>query len=320
MSSALRAYDAHSRNHSCVASISRSASIDGVIEVELPELSVVALTWGPDDGPLALLVHGFPDTAWTWRHVGPALAEAGWRVVAPFSRGYAPTDRAPDGNYQVGALVRDVVDLHAALGGDSGSLLVGHDWGAMTAYGVGAFAPMLFGRIVAMSLPPMPTLQRAFRGRAAIRLGLRQARNSWYVVANQLPGVSESAFGPLARRLWADWSPGYDGAVDVSHVREAIRDPERTAAAIGYYRAMLQPDRNGPTYAVQQAAAALTSPKPYLYLHGTRDGALGAPTEEDVLANLAPGSRAEIIDGVGHFLQLEKPDVVNDLVIEWLTT
>jgi pimeloyl-ACP methyl ester carboxylesterase len=288
-----------------------------VIEVELPELSVVALTWGPDDGPLALLVHGFPDTAWTWRHVGPALAEAGWRVVAPFSRGYAPTDRAPDGNYQVGALVRDVVDLHAALGGDSGSLLVGHDWGAMTAYGVGAFAPTLFGRIVAMSLPPMPTLQRAFRGRAAIRLGLRQARNSWYVVANQLPGVSESAFGPLARRLWADWSPGYDAAEDLGYLAAALPSRVRRAAAVSYYRAFAQPWRRSRRYAAEQRASTGVPSVPTLYLHGDRDGAMLPEVGAQVGPDLPPGSRAAMVSGAGHFPQLEQPAAVIEEILRF---
>ena len=269
-----------------------------------------------DTGPLAVCLHGFPDTAHTWRHLLPRLADAGYRAVAPFLRGYAPTSVPSDGEYGVGALAADAIAFADALGGSPDDVLIGHDWGAFATYCAGAFAPDRFRRYVTMAVPPMGATMGSFFTYA-------QLKRSFYVFLFQTPlaegAVPMDDFAFIAG-LWADWSPGYDGAVDVSHVREAIRDPERTAAAIGYYRAMLQPDRNGPTYAAHQAAAALTSPKPYLYLHGTRDGALGAPTAEDVLANLAPGSRAEIIDGVGHFLQLEKPDVVNDLVIEWLTT
>ena len=267
-------------------------------------------------GPLALCLHGFPDSAWTWRHLLPALADAGFHAVAPFLRGYAPSSVPADGRYQTAALGLDANALHEQLGGDGSAVLVGHDWGAMATYVAGNHEPDRWRRLVTMAVPPAGAVASGF-------LTYQQLRKSWYMFFFQ-HGLSDIVVGmndlSFIDSLWADWSPGYDGAVDVSHVREAIRDPERTAAAIGYYRAMLQPDRNGPTYAAQQAAAALTSPKPYLYLHGTQDGALGAPTEEAVLANLAPGSRAEIIDGVGHFLQLEKPDVVNDLVIEWLTT
>src|SRR3954468_21252852 len=87
------------------------------------------LTWGPADGPLALCLHGFPDSAHTWRLLGPALADAGFRVVAPFMRGYAPTTGPADGRYQTGMLASDAIELHAALGGDERAVLIGHDWG-----------------------------------------------------------------------------------------------------------------------------------------------------------------------------------------------
>jgi len=72
-----------------------------VLTLDLPHLRVSALAWGPPDGRLALCLHGFPDTAWTWRHVGPILAAHGYRVVAPFSRGYAPTAIPDDGDYHI---------------------------------------------------------------------------------------------------------------------------------------------------------------------------------------------------------------------------
>ena len=73
---------------------------------ELNGMNFAALAWGPEHGPLALCLHGYPDTAHTWRHLGPYLGERGWRVVAPFMRGYGPTDLAPDGAYQLGAQCR----------------------------------------------------------------------------------------------------------------------------------------------------------------------------------------------------------------------
>ena len=81
-----------------------------------------------ESGPLALCLHGFPDTAHTWRHLLPALAGAGFRSVAPFMRGYAPTSVPPDGRYQTGALALDANALHDALGGDDAAVIIGHDW------------------------------------------------------------------------------------------------------------------------------------------------------------------------------------------------
>jgi pimeloyl-ACP methyl ester carboxylesterase len=91
--------------------------------------------------PLALCLHGFPDSAHTWRHLLPALAEAGFHAVAPFLRGYAPIRVPDDACYSIGALVADVVALHQALDGDGQAVLIGHDWGAEAAYGAATFAP-----------------------------------------------------------------------------------------------------------------------------------------------------------------------------------
>src|ERR1700722_16470408 len=79
-------------------------------------------------GPLALCLHGFPDSPWTYRYLLPELAKAGYRAVAPFMRGYAPTEVPPDGHYRTGDLGKDVVPLHGALGGDAHAVLIAHDW------------------------------------------------------------------------------------------------------------------------------------------------------------------------------------------------
>src|SRR5213080_3045646 len=84
--------------------------------------------------PLALCLHGFPDSAQTWRHLLPELAAAGFRAVAPWTRGYAPTDVPAGSDYDIGTLAADVNTLHDALAGDEDAVLVGHDWGAITAY------------------------------------------------------------------------------------------------------------------------------------------------------------------------------------------
>src|SRR4249920_172110 len=113
-------------------------------------------------GPLALCLHGFPDSAHTWRHLMPELAGAGFHAVAPFMRGYAPTGLSPDGHYPLGALVADAVALHEALDGDERAVLIGHDWGAETAYGAAAVAPERWRRLVTLGVPPLALDERIF--------------------------------------------------------------------------------------------------------------------------------------------------------------
>src|SRR2546423_8762255 len=139
---------------------------------EIATIRANDLTFGyleAGDGPLALCLHGFPDSAWTWRHLLPALADAGYHAVAPWLRGYAPTAVPADGRYQSGALVADAVALHDAFGGDGDAVLVGHDWGAIAAYGAAAVAPDRWRRVVT---GPVPAL--AGRGPDLVRFPLRK--------------------------------------------------------------------------------------------------------------------------------------------------
>lgn len=269
---------------------------------------------GPPAGPLALCLHGFPDTAHTWRHLLPALADAGYHAVAPFLRGYAPSALAPDGRYQTGALSRDANALHAALGGGPDAVLIGHDWGALAAYGAVGHEPGRWRRVVTAAVPPPGAVMSGF-------FGYDQLRRSWYTFFFQSP-LADMAV-PMddyvfIDRLWADWSPGYDAAWDVARVKEAIGTPERTAAAIGYYRALYDPDLHDPGLADEQAAGLLPTPVPTLYLHGADDGCfalegIGAPLEF-----LGAGSELTVIDDAGHFLQLEQPGAVNARITAFL--
>ncbi|WP_038854451.1 alpha/beta fold hydrolase, partial [Mycobacterium avium] len=110
----------------------------GWIDVTGPAGDLKALTWGPPDGPLALCLHGFPDTPYGWRKLAARLADAGWRVVAPFMRGYAPSAIPSDGSYHVGALMDDALRVRAAAGGTDNDVVIGHDWGAIAATGLAA--------------------------------------------------------------------------------------------------------------------------------------------------------------------------------------
>jgi pimeloyl-ACP methyl ester carboxylesterase len=285
------------------------------IKVTANGLEFACFTDGPEDGPLALCLHGFPDSAHTWRHLLPELAAAGFHAVAPFLRGYAPTAVPADGRYQVGALVQDSNALHQVLGGGPDAVIIGHDWGALAAYGAVAHEPDRWLRAVTAAVPPTASIGMSL-------LSYAQLQKSWYMFFFLSP-LAEAAL-PLddydfIDNLWRDWSPGYDGKWDVARVKESIGDPERIVAAIGYYRAMWDPTLQVPELADEQTAALLPTPKPTLYLHGRDDGCMLLSSIDSPLQYMADGSAFEVVDDAGHFLHVERPDVVNHHIIEFLT-
>jgi len=269
---------------------------------------------GPDGGPLALCLHGFPDSAHTWRHLLPALGDAGYHAVAPWMRGYAPTQVPADGRYQTGALAADAGALHETLGGDGRAVLIGHDWGAAAATGAAVHEPTRWSRVVTMAVPPLAAMASSFFTYA-------QLKRSFYIFVFQTP-LAEAAVSlddhAFIDGLWADWSPGYDASWDVARVKEAIGGPDNLTAAIGYYRAMFDPTLQDPVYAAAQAATAGTPPQPTLYLHGADDGCLARDAVGDVLPFLSPGSEQVTVADAGHFLQVEQPGVVNDHILRFI--
>lgn len=267
------------------------------------------------EGPLALCLHGFPDSAWTWRHLLPALADAGFRAVAPFMRGYAPTSVPADGRYQTAVLGLDACALHDALGGDGEAVLIGHDWGAMATYAAANHEPDRWRRVVAMAVPPAGAVAGAFLQYAQLKL-------SWYMFFFQHPfadGVVPMGDFDFLDGLWADWSPGYDAAEDLARAKDCLRDPANLAAALGYYRATIGGVGVDPALSDVQGKAGEPTPQPTLYLHGRTDGCMLidiAETARDFLP--AEGSRMELVDDAGHFLHLERPDHVNQLVVDFV--
>jgi pimeloyl-ACP methyl ester carboxylesterase len=290
-----------------------------LISLALPSVDLQAFAWGPADGTLALCLHGFPDTPYTWRHLGPRLAEQGYRVVAPFGRGYAPSGMAHDGDYHVGALMYDAIEIHRSLGSDDQSVVIGHDWGALTSYGLAAYEGSPFRTVVSMAVPPIGAFKPS-RSDAALMVKLygRQAFLSWYTLFVQLPRLSERSLDKLVPLLWRRWSPGFDATEDLRYVFEALPTAEHRTAVLGYYRATLRPGRPHERYRPMQKALAGQARTPTLYLHGAGDGCMQAGFAERARDVLPPRSDVQIVQGAGHFLQLEQPEVVGDLIIEYL--
>ena len=257
-------------------------------------------------GPLALCLHGFPDAAYTWRHLLPVLAGAGFHAVAPFMRGYAPTAIPADGAYHLGALVADAVALHEVLGGDANAVLIGHDWGAEAAYGAAACAPDRWRRLVTLAMPPAALDEVLFSD-------YEQLKRSFYLFMFKEPaGFAETVVArddlAFLDKLWRDWSPGFEPGEHLARVKDCLRQPANLAAALGYYRA-----------AADQEAAGRQAPQPTLYLHGARDGCIGVDLVRGAERLLAPSSRMIVIDEAGHFLHLEEPGQVNDHILSWVT-
>jgi pimeloyl-ACP methyl ester carboxylesterase len=289
--------------------------------VQLGGLTFGVLECGPPGGPLVLCLHGFPDTAWSFRHLLPQLAEAGFFAVAPYLRGYSPSSTSPDGRYPIAALINDTVRLHEHFGGGADAALVGHDWGAPIAYGAAAFAPRRFGRVVGLAIPPTGAFVQGL-------LDFDQLQLSFYMFFFQTvfaEGVVAANDFEFLARLWGKWSPGYGATEDLARVRAALARPENLSAALGYYRAAF--DFSPPPDGLElEAGAALAAvPQPTLYLHGRDDGCFSSATleREDVAATLrgllGPGSEVATLDGLGHWLHLEAPDLVNQRIVSWLT-
>ena len=266
-------------------------------------------------GPIALCVHGFPDSAHTWRFLMPQLAQAGFRAIAPFTRGYAPTSLAPDDCYQTGALAADVNAIHEALGGDEHAVLIGHDWGASTAFIAAANAHQRWSRVVAMSVPPGLTFRKALLG------NLAQIKRSWYMFYFQ-SALAEAAVPAndyaLIQMLWKDWSPDFESKHDLENFKKCVSNPSNLKAALGYYRATLGSGKKLDVYNDLQTKGLEPLTQPTLYLHGKKDGCIGVELAEEARTT-CPWLEVRVIDEVGHFMQVEDPKLVNQHIIEWVT-
>src|SRR5262245_47000924 len=273
------------------------------------------LAAGPEDGPLVVFLHGFPELARSWRHQLPALGAAGYRAVAPDMRGYGDTDL--QGPYDVGTLVRDVTGIVGALGRER-AVVVGHDWGGAVAWAVAARHPELVEGLVAINCPPASALAHAMRHSRT------QLRKSWYILFFQLPWLPERRMAAdgasVVARALVGGSHRRDAwpAEELAAYRAAFARPGRAKAAIDWYRASFRRSlrrrrRSGPS---RRVAA------PTLVLWGVEDRFLERElVSPEVLRRvLADGNVPEVIyiEDAGHFLQNEVPERVNEELLRWL--
>jgi len=278
-------------------------------------LEFATLEAGSSGAPLALCLHGFPDTALSFRHLLPVLASVGYHAVAPWMRGYAPTQAPADGRYQSALLACDARALVEAFG-QSRAVLVGHDWGALAATGAAILAPERVRKLVTLAVP-----HRTMGLALASNYDLQ--KRSWYMFFFQSP-FAEAAIAArdfaFLDRIWQDWSPGFVPAPeDREALKRCFRSPGVLAAALGYYRATLDPTRQAPELAADQLRIMSAEvPVETLYLHGTRDGCVGVEVARGMEGGFPKGLRTVIVEEAGHFLHLERPRVVNEAILDFL--
>lgn len=268
------------------------------------------------DGPLMLCLHGFPDHAPTFRHQLAGFAAQGYRVVAPYMRGYAPTGPAPDGVYRTAALAQDALALIDALGG-APAVLIGHDWGATAAYGAALFAPEKVRRLITMAVPYGTGMAKA------LLTDPDQQRRSWYMGYFQMyfaeAAVAANDFAFIAR-LWRDWSPGYEmPADDWAALRATFAGDGVVAAALQYYRQTFSGvPAEGELATLQARIGREAIGVPALYLHGADDGCIAPGLEGDMAALFPKGLEKQVVANAGHFLHLEQPETVNRLIGDFI--
>jgi pimeloyl-ACP methyl ester carboxylesterase len=259
---------------------------------------------GPSDGPVVILLHGFPETSSCWDRVVGGLHEGGFRTLAPDQRGYSPRAR-PKGrrDYAVAELVADVICLADTAGAERFHL-VGHDWGGIIAWYLAARHPERLTTMSSLSTPHPAAFQASL-------LRSTQAMKSYYMLAFQIPALPEFAMmsgdGRGLRRALRK-----SGLADelVDQYLAALRHPGALTAALNYYRALPLGGRS----AVRCGDITV----PALYVWSTKDVALGRTAAELTARHVTAPYRFEILDGVSHWIPEEAPEAVTSLLLEHL--
>lgn len=255
---------------------------------------------GPIDGERVVLLHGFPQDSRSWDGVAAWLHEAGYRTFAPDQRGYSPGARPPRRrDYRIPLLVGDAVAIIEQVGDGSPVHLVGHDWGAIVAWGVAAQHPDLVRSLTAVSVPHPAAFLRAFATST-------QLFKSWYMLAFQMPWVPELL---LSNESVGRFVLSRSGQPDAAVTRDAARLADRSAVrgGVNWYRAMLWSD---PKATLESVTV------PTLMVWSDGDVAVGPAGVEATPRYVSGPYRSATLAGVSHWIPDEVPDELARLVVE----
>jgi pimeloyl-ACP methyl ester carboxylesterase len=266
---------------------------------------------GPGDGAPVVLLHGFPELSHSWRHQIPALAAAGYRVLAPDLRGYGESDR-PQAveDYAIPKLVGDLAGLLDEVGGTAH--LVGHDWGGSLCWVMSATQPQRVRSLTILNSPHPIASAEARRESDA------QKAKSWYMLLFQFPGVAETYlsaddFANLRSFVFDTAPPETFPEEDRRVFIDSLARDGALTAALNYYRA------NMPAAAWIRTPAQLPQVTvPTMVVWGEEDAYLGLELLDRSLTKIAAPVRVERLPGVGHWIQQQAPDRVNALLLDWL--
>ena len=277
--------------------------------IEANGLSFVVDEAGEGDR-VALLLHGFPESRFSWRHQIPLLAALGWRVVAPDLRGYGETSRPPrKADYVIDRLVEDVAALFDACGARE-RLLVGHDWGAAIAWAFALDRPRPLDGLVIMNVPHPAVLARVMKA------SWRQPLRSWYMAFFQLPGLPEAMM--TARRAQAIGQAFVGMAVDKARFPPEVTEVYRRNALLpGAMTAMINYYRANTGMLTRWGATPPVIEVPTLMIWGEEDTALAIENTEGY-EPLVSDFTLRRLPGVSHWVQQEAPEAVNAILSQWL--
>ena len=263
-------------------------------------------------GPLVVLLHGFLEFWYSWRHQIPFLAEHGYTVVAPDLRGYNDSDK-PRKGYDVPTLLRDIVGLIRGVGEEQVSI-VGHDWGGALAWAFATEYPEMTRNLIIMNAPHPQAMFRELRT-------FKQLRKSWYIFAFQLPWLPEvllsrnnaNAIGRMLNGS-ALQKAAFPPEV-TAHYRKAMSKPGAMTAALNYYRQLFRHLPNLPGSSSEQEAH-ITAPT--LVIWGEHDIALDIALTHG-LEQWVDDLQLQYLPESGHWVQQEQPEQVNDLLLTFLS-